>query len=117
MVPGCLSGAPLREKSEYLGRRKRPPLRPPTTLPREDGLFVYLMRASPKPKAREAQKNAWISVATWRLIGESASAHKDPTREQAHIKRLGRAINASLKGERRQRTEEAGEEAERLLGC
>ena len=30
LVIGCLCGSPLREHSEYLGRRKRPPLRPPS---------------------------------------------------------------------------------------
>ena len=31
LVLGCLQSAPLREHSKYLRRRKRLPLRPPTT--------------------------------------------------------------------------------------
>ena len=31
LVLGCLQSAPLRENYKYLGRRKRPPLQPPTT--------------------------------------------------------------------------------------
>ena len=58
LVLGCLRSAPLRKHSEYLGRRKRLPLRPPTTPTREDGLFTALHRAVPKPKARDARKNA-----------------------------------------------------------
>ena len=41
---------------------------------------------------------------------------QDPARDQSIIQSLGRAINAILKGDWRQRTEEAGEEVERLLG-
>ena len=58
LVLGFLRGAPLRENSKYLGRRKQLPLQPPTTLTREDGIFAALRRAVPKPMAREARKNA-----------------------------------------------------------
>ena len=109
LVLGCLHGSPLREHSDYLGRIKRPPLHPPTTLTREDGLFVDLHRAVLKPKSREAQKNVWISAATWRLVNDRVSARRYPARDQALIWRLGRAINIILKGERRRSTEEAGE--------
>ena len=37
-------------------------------------------------------------------------------RDHSLIRRLGRAITASLKGDWRRRAEEAGEEVERLLG-
>ena len=57
LVLGCLRGAPLKEHSGYLGMRKRPPLWPPTTQMREDGLFAALRRAAPKPKSRGARKN------------------------------------------------------------
>ena len=56
---------------------------------RADELFAYLQRTILKPKAREAQKNACISVATWRLANEKVSACQDPVRDQALIQRLG----------------------------
>ena len=41
--------------------------------------------------------------------------HQDQERDQALIRNLGHAINAILKGYRRRRMEEVGEEIERLL--
>ena len=64
LVLGCLCGAPLREHTEYLGRRKRLPLRPPPTSTRDGGLFAALRRAILKLESREAQKIALILVAT-----------------------------------------------------
>ena len=52
----------------------------------------------------------------WRLVDERVSARWDPARYQYLIRRLGRAIVASLKVDRRQRAEEASEEVEKLLG-
>ena len=52
----------------------------------------------------------------WRLVNERVSVHRDPTRDQALIQKLGRAINASLREDRRRQAEEAGEEVKRLLG-
>ena len=115
MVLGCLRRSPLREHSKYLGRRKRLPLRSPTTPPREDGLFAALRRAVPKPKAWDARKNAWISEATWIFVNEGVSARRDPARDQSLIQTLGRAITAILKGYRRRRTEEVGEDVEKIL--
>ena len=54
--------------------------------------------------------------ATWRLVDERVSARQDPTKDQALIRRLGRAIAEILNGDRRQREEEAGKEVETLLG-
>ena len=69
-----------------------------------------------KPKARDAQKNAWISETTWRIVDERVSARRDPAQYQALIWGLCRAIAARLNGDQRQRAEEAGDEVERLLG-
>ena len=66
----------------------------------EDRLFAALRRAIPKPKAREARKNAWILEDTWRIFNNILSALRDPARDQDHIQWLGRAINASLRGYR-----------------
>ena len=116
LVLGCLRSSPLREHLEYLGRCKRLPFRPPTTLTKEDKLFASLRRSTPKPKAREARKNAWISETTWRLVDDRVSARWDPARYQSLVWRLGCAISASFKGDRRRRVEEMCEEVERLLG-
>ena len=110
LVLGCLPSAPLMEYSKYLGRRKRLPIRPLATLTREDGLFAALRRSVPKPKSREARKNTMILAATWRIVNERVSARQDHARDQAPIRRLVRAINVSLKGDRRRRIEEVGEE-------
>ena len=60
MVLGCLTSAPLLETKRYLEGRKRWPVRPPTEPSRPDTLFAALRRAVPKPKPREARRNAWI---------------------------------------------------------
>ena len=59
-----------------------------------------------KPQARDTKKKTWISEAAWIL------ANKD----HAIICRLGRAIVASLKGDRRRREEETGKEVETIIG-
>ena len=69
---------------------------------------MALWRAVLKPEARDAWKNAWILAATRRLVDKRVSAHREPVRDQAIIWRLGRAINASLKEDLRQRTEGVG---------
>ena len=115
MVLGCLRSAPLREHAKYLGGGKRLPLRSLTTLTREDRIFAALQRAVPKPQSHDARKNTWILETTWRLFDERVSAHQDPMKDQALIWRLGRAIAASLKVDRRQQVEESGKEVETLL--
>ena len=89
---------------------------PPTAPTREDGIFTDLRRAVLKPKARDARKNAWILGAPWILVNERFSARQYPAKDQDLIRRLGRAIAESLKGDRRQQAEEAGKEVETLIG-
>ena len=90
-------------------------LTPPQEPKREDKLFRDLRRAVPKPHMREQHRNAWISNKTWKLVDERMSARRGP-RVLARLRRLGRDIKASLKGDRRQRVEEAGKAVEALLG-
>ena len=111
MVLVCLHSALLKEHARYLGGRKWLPLRLPTAPTREDGISTALHRAVPKPLAPEARKNAWIFAATWILINERVSARRDIAKDQALIRRLGRAIKASLREDRKRRAEEAGVEA------
>ena len=104
MVLVCLLITPLREHTKYLGRSTWLPLRPLTSPTKENGLFAALWSAVSKPKAREARKKKW------KLIDDRVSALWVPTRDQAIIQHVGRAINVSLKGDRRRQTEEAGED-------
>ena len=64
MVLCCLHSASLADHKRYLGRRKKLPLQVPTEPTREDEVFTALRRAVPKPQAREARKNEWISAET-----------------------------------------------------
>ena len=111
----CLYNAPLREHARYLGGRKRLPLRPLTAPARKDRIFAALQMAVPNLLAREARKNAWISASTSRLVDKRVSARQDIAKDQALIRRLGRAIKASLRGDRKRRAEKAGAEVETLM--
>ena len=115
MVVGCLHSAPKWEHTRYIMGRRKMPLRPPTEPTREDGIFEALRRAVPKPHARDRHKNAWISEETWRLTDERAYAQRG-TGVRMRIRRLGRAIRASLQGDRKRRVETAGQDVETLLG-
>ena len=98
MVLVYLCSAHLREHTDYFGRHTQLPPQFPTTLTKDDVLFMALMRAIPKTKDREASMKAWILVDTWRIVNERFSACHCLTRNQSLIQCLGRMINASLKG-------------------
>ena len=102
MVLGCLHSAPGREHARYLSGRKQLPLRPLAEPTQEDGIFVALRKAVPKPHARKRRKNRWISEDTWRLVDERVSTRRKK-KDQLRIRRLSRAIAESLKGDRRRR--------------
>ena len=116
VVLGFLYSASLKEHARYLMGRKMLPVCPPTEPTREDTIFTALRRAVTKPRALEARKNAWILATTWRFVDKRVSARRNLAKDQAFIRRLGRAIRASLKTDRRQRAEEVGSEADSLLG-
>ena len=115
IVVGLLQGGTTRENIRYIAGRRRMPLTPPREPTREDMLFGDLRLAVPKPHMREKNWNAWISDETCKLVDERVSSRRGP-RVQAGLRRLGRAIKASLKGDRRWRVEEAGKAVETLLG-
>ena len=114
MVVGLLRGVRTREHIRYIAGRQRIPLTPPKQPMREDTLFGDLRRAMPKPHMREQHRNAWISEETWKLVDERVTVRREP-RAKTAMQRLGRAIQASLKGDRRRRVEEAGTAVEVLL--
>ena len=114
MVMGLLRGGTGREHVKYIAGRRRIPMKPLKRPTREYELFGDLRRAVPKPQPREQHRNAWISKETWRLVDKRVTIKRKP-RAQTGIWRLGRAIQASLKGDRRRRVEEAGTAVETLL--
>ena len=115
MVVGCLCSAPEREHAQYIMGRQKLPLRPPTEPTRENRIFAALQRSVPKPHARDRHKNAWILEETWRIVDERVSMRRG-TGVHMRIWRLGRAIRASLQGDRKRRVEAVGQEVETLLG-
>ena len=76
-------------------------MKPLTEPTREDEVFMALRRAVPKARVREARKNEWISMETWRLVDKRVSARRDLEKRQAIKRRLGRIIKASLLEDRR----------------
>ena len=46
----------------------------------------------------------------WRLVDKRVSARRDPAQDQAHIRRIGHAINASLREDIKRRKEGVGKE-------
>ena len=64
---------------------------------------------------REQHRNAWISEETWKLVDERVTVRRKPQAKTA-MRRFGRAIQVSLKGDQRRRVEEAGTAVEALLG-
>ena len=116
MVVGYLRSSPAREHAKYLTGRKKLPIQPPTKPTREDDICAALRRAVLKPHVRERKMNKWISEETWVLVDERVSARQGK-RVKARIRRLSRAIAASLKGDRKRRVEISGEEVEKLLGA
>ena len=91
------------------------PLQPPMEPTREDGIFEALRRAVPKPHAKDRHKNAWILEETWKLVDKRVSARRG-TGVHMRIRRLGRAIRASLQGDRKSKVATAGQDMETLLG-
>ena len=114
MVVGLLRGGTTREHIRYITGRRRIPLTLPKLPTREDTLFGDLRRAVPKPHSWEQHRNTWISDETWKLVDARVTERRKP-RAKTAMRRLGRAIQASLKGERRRRVEEAGTAVEVLL--
>ena len=104
MVMGLLRGGTVREHIRYIAGRRRLPLKPPKRPTREDSLFGDLRRAVPKPQPREQHRNAWISEETWKLVDERVTMRRK-SRARTGMRRLGRAIQSSLKGDRRWRVE------------
>ena len=115
MVMGLLGGGTAQDHIRYIVGRRRIALTPPKQPTREDTLFRDLRRAVPKPHLREQHRNAWVSDETWKLVYERVTVRRKP-RARTQMRRLGRAIQASLKGDSRRRVEEAGKAVDALLG-
>ena len=114
-IIGCLRSATLREHENYLWRRTRHPLCKPTTMTKENGLFVSLRRTIPKPKAQEENNDPWILGDTLRLVHTRLSVRQYPTRNQGLLQRLSRQIAEILKADWRRRVQTARGKYEELL--
>ena len=117
MILGCLCGASPREHLRYLDFRMRLLLRPTgrQTRTQAENIFAELWRAVPKPEKWAARRNLWILAETRRIINKRVSARREPGRYQRGIRRLGRAIQATLKEDRRRWASLVGYDADRLL--
>ena len=66
------------------------------------------------PRLRFRHGPPQIPEETWRLVDERVTMRRK-ARVRRGMRKLGRAIQASLKGDRRRRVEEAGSAVESLL--
>ena len=107
MVVGLLQGGTTRDHIRYITGRRQILLTPPKQPTREDTLFVDLRRAVPKPQSREQHRNVWVFDKTWKLVDERVTVRRKP-RARTKMRRLSRAIQASLEGDRSRRVEVAG---------
>ena len=114
MVMRLLRGGTERAHGKYIAGRQKIPMKPPRRPTWEDELFGDLRRAVLKPQPREQHRNAWISEETWRIVDERVTMRRK-SRAQTRFRKLGRAIQASMKGDRKRRVEEAGTAVESML--
>ena len=114
MVMCLLRGGTAKAHDNYIAGRRKIPMNLQRRPMREDKLFGDLGRAVLKPQPREQQRNAWISEETWQLVNERVTMRRKP-QVQTGLRRLRRAIQASMKGDRKRRVEEAGTAIEGML--
>ena len=114
MVMGLLRGGTAKAHGKYIAGRRKIPLKPPRRLTREDEFFGDLRQAVLKPQPQEQHWNTWISEETWRLVDERVTMRRK-TRARTGLRRLGQAIQASMKGDRKRRVEEAGTVVKNML--
>ena len=115
LILGCLRSATLREHENYIWRSTRHPLCNPTTVTKEDGLFVYLRRTILKPKSQGKNNNPWILADTWRIVDTKLLMRQYPARNQGLLQHLSRQIAEILKADWRRRVQTARGKYEELL--
>ena len=117
MVLECMRGSSPSEHPCYRRRRTCLLLRLPgrQTRKQADKIFDELRHTILKQEKLASHHNSWILAETWRLVDERVSARREPGRDHQRIRRLGRAIQATLKGERRHWAVTAGEDVKRIL--
>ena len=112
MVVATFLEKPARTNhNQYLRGRKRFPLSLPKWGPLSfpDTLFQQAMSNSDKPEQNPYRKRpTWISPTTLQLMDQRCSFRRNPTHDRTIARQLTRQINANLKLDRKQRTEEAG---------
>ena len=112
LVLGCLYGAAPAAHSQYLGKRKRFPIKPPPTLDRINRLFTELRGAITKPTQRGHLRQVWISPETWRLIDTRIAARQNG--DQHNSRALSRTIKDIIQEDQCRRVAEAGSAVESL---
>ena len=94
------------------------------SVPTEDEIAAAVKKAAEKQVGgaiadsrgahQRVARGALISEETWKLVDERVTMRRK-ARDRTGMRRLGRSIQASLKGDRRRRVEETGSAVESLL--
>lgn len=111
MVIGKLYVQTPKSHKHYLRGRRRFPLRAHATASQQpiDTLFAQVLANCERPKPTAPRKRpTWLSHKTLQLLDQRCQFRRNPSHCQATARRLTRAINASIKLDRKTRTEEAG---------
>jgi exonuclease III len=117
MVVGRYLVRPTPSHKLYLRGRKTFPLQrkwgPPT---RADSLFQEVKQfLPPTPKQPQPHRPTWLSATTLQAVDARCSLRRNPHHDRTEARRLSRVVNASIKADRKRRTEEAGNAISALL--
>jgi exonuclease III len=118
MVVGRYLVRPTPSHKLYLQGRKQLPLRPAKWGPptQADHLFQEVKRnLPPTPSPQLPHRPSWLSATTLQAIDARCSLRRNPHHNRAEARRLTRFVNASVKEDRKRRTEEAGNAISQLL--
>ena len=106
-----IKGGDPNRLRRYRKKVARFPIRlPPGPKTEAEDLFGQLKGTIERLKAREMKRNHWILAATWQLVDCQAQLKSWGELTQSAGRRLGRAINASLKRDRLQRAVNAADD-------
>jgi hypothetical protein len=117
MILGKIRSAKLKKNGAYLRKRKRFSLRIPSARPLKsaESLFEYLQLSVEKQETETRRVASWISAETWGLVDTRTALRREVNPDRAAIRCLNRAVEASLKADRKRRIEVAGDKVESIL--
>ena len=81
----------------------------PRPLSRGDAMLAELVEAVEKPPVKERSENVGVRSGTWSLVDRRAELRKAGRLTQRELRRRARVIRASLKLDRQERAQKAGE--------